>query len=122
MDFYCKMFIQSKMSRNELADTISHIFGATADGHFSMENDYWCLDIRENKEVNKSYAKESFSGFLYFPYFLDIELLDETKGEEYKVWVSNLFSYLCEKECQVVTACSFEEELINGGNNFIVND
>ncbi|WP_321388019.1 hypothetical protein [uncultured Enterococcus sp.] len=111
MDFYCKMFVQTPLTRTELAGRLAQEFGWRFDTYFSTENDYLSLDIRDNEEFDATSLNKEATGFLYFRYFFDIELLDECKVDKYKKQVARVVYLLQETKCLVVTACSFEEEL-----------
>ncbi|MBL1225073.1 hypothetical protein [Enterococcus sp. BWR-S5] len=115
MDFYCKMFVQTPLTKTELVGRLAQEFGWQFDAHFSTENDYLSLDIRDNEEFDTTGLNKEATGFLFFRYFFDIELLDERKVDEYKEQVARVIYLLQDRKCLVVTACSFEEELPKSG-------
>ncbi|ECJ9747329.1 hypothetical protein FQR52_12370 [Listeria monocytogenes] len=121
-DLYCKMFINSLMSREELSKEIGDFSEIIPNKFLSVENDYFTIDIQKNKEFDERKAKDFPDGFLYFPYFLDIDSTESTKREEYIKTVANLMLYLWDRKCQLVVSSDFEEDLPHkGGYNQRIN-
>ncbi|MBC1743333.1 hypothetical protein HCA06_09655 [Listeria welshimeri] len=121
-DLYCKMFINSLMSREELSKEIGNFLEIIPNKFLSVENDYFTVDVQKNKEFDEGKAKDFPDGFLYFPYFLDIDSTESTKREEYIKTVANLMLYLWDRKCQLVVSSDFEEDLPHkGGYNQRIN-
>lgn len=121
-DLYCKIFINSSMSIEELSQEIGNFCEIMPDKFLSIENDYFTIDILRNKEFSEEKTKEFPDGFLYFPYFLDIEGTENTEREEYIKLIGDLILYLWDKKCQLVASSDFEEDLPNkGGYNQPIN-
>lgn len=121
-DLYCKIFINSSMSIEELTQEIGNFFDIVPDKFLSIENDYLTVDILKNKEFDREKAQDFPDGFLYFPYFLDIDSTENTERKEYIEVVGDLTLYLWDKKCQLVVSSDFEEDLPNkGGYNQPIN-
>ncbi|EAD7212370.1 1,4-dihydroxy-6-naphthoate synthase [Listeria monocytogenes] len=121
-DLYCKIFINSSMSIGELSQEIGNFFEIVPGKFLSIESDYFTVDILKNKEFDEEKAKDFPDGFLYFPYFLDVDSTENTKRKEYIKLVGDLTLYLWDKKCQLVVSSDFEEILPNnGGYNHPIN-
>lgn len=121
-DLYCKIFINSSMSIETLGNEISGFFGLSLDQFLSIENEFFSVDILKNKEFNENKSKDFPDGFLYFPYFLDIDSKENKEKEKYIKMIGDLINYLWDKKCQLVVSSDFEEKLPNkGGYNQLIN-
>ena len=121
-NYFCKVFINTLMSKDELAYTIGEFLQVSFNEILFAKNNCISLDIRKNKEVDKEQLKLFPDGFLFFPYFLEIDIVDETNAIRYKKLVGELLLFLWSKKCQIVTASDFEEELPHkGGYNQQIN-
>lgn len=114
-DLYCKVFINSSMSIEELAKKISEFLELNLDNFLSIENGFFSIDILKNEEFDKEKAKEFPDGFLYFPYFLDIDSTESRETKKYIKMVGDLMLYLWNEKCQLVVSSDFEEELPHKG-------
>ena len=55
-------------------------------------------------------------------YFLDVNIIDESREKEYKNTVEKIMLYLWSEECQLVVSSDFEDELpYNGGYKHRIN-
>lgn len=117
-DLYCKVFINTIQSIKELTEKISVCLHLEHDKFFSIEGDYFSVDVIKNKEFDEEKSKEFPDGFLYFPYFLDIDTSDCNKSSDYKKEIRKLLVFLWKEGYQVVASCDFENELsCKGGYN-----
>lgn len=111
-DLYCKVFIDTNLSYEELFSRIMNYVGGKKES-FSYVVADWCdMFIQKNKEYNvEQYILDS-TDFVYWKYYLDIEPqnIDEC---QYIKKIANLLSYLREYCKGVVIACNFEDE-VNG--------
>ncbi|MBP1048419.1 hypothetical protein I6N96_19235 [Enterococcus sp. BWM-S5] len=112
MNYYCKLFIQTELSKEGIAEKIVDLLGIQFNRHFSTETDFFTLDIRDNRILDEHKEREQTTDFLFFPYFLDIDILNEKKSKEYKAVICQLLHCFREVGWQAVAACDFEEELI----------
>lgn len=121
-DFYCKIFVDSPIVIEELADEVSLMIHVEHDKFLSMEGEYFTIDIMKNKEFNKEKATEFPDGFLYFPYFIDCDVTNDKKINEYKKMIGALLLKLWDSKYRAVASCEFEHELPNnGGYNQTIN-
>lgn len=111
-DLYCKVFIDTNLSYEELFSRIMNYIGGKKESFSYVVTDWCDMFIQKNKEYNiEQYILDS-TDFLYWKYYLDIEPqnIDEC---EYIKNIANLLSYLREYCKGVVIACDFEDE-VNG--------
>lgn len=109
-DLYCKVFIDTNLSYEELFSRIMNYVGGKKES-FSYVVADWCdMFIQKNKEYNiEQYILDS-TDFLYWKYYLDIEPqnIDEC---QYIKKITDLLSYLREYCKGVVISCDFEDEV-----------
>ncbi|GGI17865.1 1,4-dihydroxy-6-naphthoate synthase [Gottfriedia solisilvae] len=121
-DLYCKIFINTNLSIDILTENISNFLSLEYDKYFSIKGDLFTIDVRKNKEFEEENSKTLIDGFLYYRYFLDMDLSDYYRKEEYKLIVGKLMEFLWGEGYLVVASCDFENELPNrGGYNKNIN-
>lgn len=109
-NLYCKVFIDTNLSYEELFLMIMHYVGGKKESFSYIVTDWCDMSIQKNKEYNiEQYILDS-ADFLYWKYYLDIEPqnIDEC---QYIKNIANLLSYLREYCKGVVIACDFEDEV-----------
>ncbi|WP_392563593.1 hypothetical protein RHO13_09680 [Orbus wheelerorum] len=122
MNYYCKILIKAPIKINELSKKISSFLNLDFDKFLSSKNDILSIDIQKNKEFDEIESQEFPDGFLFYPYFLDIDIIDENRITQYKVVIKRLLEYLWEENYQAVASCDFEEDLPHkGGYNQMIN-
>jgi len=111
------------MTREEIADKISDLLNLKLSEHpLCIENNHLNIDFRRNKEHDNSKIQEIPDGFLYFPYFMDIDIVDEKRVTEYKEIIKEIMFCLWSEKCQIVVASDFESELPHeGGYSLFLN-
>jgi len=110
------------MSVDQIANKISDLLDFKLDKHSSIESDVFTIDFFNNKEFNENKAIEFPDGFIHFPHFLDIDIVDEEREREYKEVVRKIMLYLWSEGCQLVASSDFEDELPhNGGYKQSIN-
>ena len=120
-NFYCKIFINSLITMEQLSNQISELLNFKLVRN-SIESDFFSIDFFKNKEFDEEKAKEFPDGFLYFPYFLDVDIVDESREAEYKEIIKKIMFYLWSEECQLVVSSDFEDELPHkGGYKSLIN-
>lgn len=110
-DLYCKVYVDS---RNEGGDLLAFIAG-TVKGNISLRtvgNDLFEVAVFKNEDYDKNRTTE-VGGFVFFPYYLEIEPVDESavSSEEYKSLIGDLLEALWGTGADAVAACDFEDEL-----------
>jgi hypothetical protein len=106
---YCKMFVNAALTEDELLAQIAAILGASRESCWIRCAEFHAC-IWRNGEFSAEKAGEE-DGFLYWPYFLDIEPTAGTSDAAYVAKVKQLFKALRGRGYGVVAACDFEEEL-----------
>jgi len=122
MNYYCKIFLNAQVTIEALSQKISSFLNLDFDKFLSAKNDIFSIDIQNNKESDEIKSQEFPDGFLFFPYSLDIDIIDENLALQYKTLIQQLLKYLWSQHYQVVASCDFEEELLyKGGYNQLIN-
>jgi len=111
-DLYCQIFIDTEMNENEIVKTIkSFINGKIMSIETHIKNKILDIQINLNEEYDETRKRDIKSGFLFYPYYLDIFPSENNNEREYISHIKQLISFLEEKNCVVVAACDFEDEL-----------
>jgi len=110
-DLYCKVYVDSS---NESSDFLAFI-AKVVKGNISLrtvENDLLEITVFKNEDYEKDKTTD-VDGFVFFPYYLEIEPVDESSvsSEEYKSLIGDLLEALWDKGADAVAACDFEDKL-----------
>jgi hypothetical protein len=109
-DLYCKIYVNTDMSKKMFLDFIAQ----TINGSIELRTvcgPFFEVDVVNNPDAEPLQASEQDDGFLYYPYYLDVEPLDNTKRESYIASISRLLRALWNIGAKAVAACDFEDEL-----------
>ncbi len=109
-DLYCKIYVNTDMSEKMLLDFIARTINANIELR-TVCGPFFEVDVIKNDDVDPLHANEQYDGFLYYPYYLDVEPLDNTKRKFYIASISNLLTALWNIRTKAVAACDFEDEL-----------
>lgn len=109
-DLYCKVFIDTNLSYEELFSKIMNYIDGKKESFSYVVTDWCDIFIQKNKEYNIEQYMLDSTDFLYWKYYLNIEPqhIDEHK---YIKNIANLLSYLRKYCKRVVIACDFEDEV-----------
>ena len=110
-DLYCKVYVDSSGESGDLLAFIAEV----VKGNISLRtvaNDLFEVAVFRNEDYEKDKATD-VGGFVFFPYYLEIEPIHETNisSEEYKSLIGHLLEALWEAGADAVAACDFEDEL-----------
>ena len=109
-DLYCKVFIDTDMDYNSLFDLIMNCVAGRKNA-ISFIITEWCdISVRRNKEYKREHYLIDSTDFLYWRYYLDIDILNIDE-KHYIRNVSKLLRDLREQGMGVVIACDFEDEV-----------
>lgn len=107
---YCKLFIDSDKSVEELENIICLILGGKIHPIRTIEIKEAAFDLRINKEFDLKKGKNKDDGFLYWKYFLDIEPIKTSKIDYINI-VRDLMNQLKKQSIDSIAACDFEDRL-----------
>jgi len=109
-DLYCKIYVDTDMSKNQFLDFIAK----TINGYIELRtvfHPFFEIDVVNNQDASPLQAISYVDVFLYYPYYLDIEPLDNIKREAYIASIAMLLMTLWDIGSKAVAACDFENEL-----------
>lgn len=102
---YCKIYVDSDRSFNNLKSTISEFLGSPVEGR-TIEGRFMAVDCFENN------ASGEGNGFLYWPYYLEIEISESANAKDFVIEIQSLINGLKLEEMKLTPSCDFEDELI----------
>jgi hypothetical protein len=113
-NLYCKIFLDCDLEREQLTQMIAISIDGRIESKTILSN-YCEIDIENNEDFHDIQRHDYSDGFLYYPYYLDIEPSEEVLFSSYADVITKLLEYLWNKVYQAVAACDFEEELPRKG-------
>lgn len=109
-NLYCKIYVNTALPRTLLANFIAKTCHGTVTLR-TISATLFQIDVITNKEANSVLATSPEDGFLYYPYYLEIDPQDETEPSSYIAAIARLLRSFWELGANAVAACDFEEEL-----------
>jgi hypothetical protein len=112
-NLFCKIYILASLSKQALFEMLIEL----TEGHpvgGAIEMPWGIIDLLKNDEVDLTKISGS-DGFLFFPYFLDIEVAPDVDREIYIKEIGSILVALWDKKVGAVAACDFETELPRKG-------
>lgn len=98
---------------NDFINIIVDFSNGTKEFSNSVYSNYLDVEINHNDEHDE-FMKKKLKGFLYFPYYLEVNALKNIEYNVYLQQLKNLINFLRSKGFQVVAICDFEDELNDG--------
>lgn len=108
-DLYCEIYIDSSRSKAELLEHISNM----VQGEISLrtiESKAMEIDVMENDDYDKDKTSQE-DGFVYYPYYLEIDAVEGTNSSVYIEAISNMLKELQNSCANAIASCDFEDEL-----------
>lgn len=117
---YCKLFLDAEMSRDELGKLVTEFVEGEKD-RCLIHSAVLEIFVNDNDFFDNAKIENSDDGFLYFPYFLDIEPQMDMEGV-YIETIATLITRLWNHNIKAVAACDFEDLLPGkGGIAFFIS-
>lgn len=104
-ELYCKLFIHTKMSIEELFDLVNQHLKGTKTGIRTIRTNLLEFDLRNNNE----YCPSS-QDFVFWKYYADVETWVSDKIN-YIQCLNSLILFLKNNHIDTIAACNFENEL-----------
>jgi hypothetical protein len=115
VDLYAKMFVRWDGDAPALVQAVATLVDGQVNRR-TVTGPVLDLDVQNNDDRDDDLAACDPDGFLYFPYFLDIEPATPGADERDVVAaVSALLEGLAEAGAECVTAADYEDQLRGGG-------
>jgi hypothetical protein len=114
MNLYCKLFVDSDNSLQQLLRQIVEWSKGTLEGKTVLTT-WGELDGEENEQFGKARRTDEQDGFLHYRYYFDIEPASATSERQYIKGVGELLLHLWSMDLKAAAACDFEESLPNHG-------
>lgn len=111
---YCKMFVQSDASRDELIEYLRAVTRGTID-RWTILNSTMEMDVRRNEDARSPRTGPKQDEFLYYRFYIDIEPSPDAKRSEYIHGIGVVLEQLWSRGMKAVAACDFEAELPRSG-------
>jgi hypothetical protein len=96
MNYYCKLFIDSKMERDAVVGSVSCEVAE--------------IDVRSNEEWDIMRVQDA-NEFLFYRFYADIEPVVGADFEDYLRLVTSIVRELQASGCAAVPACDFEDSI-----------
>jgi hypothetical protein len=113
-NYYCSLFIDSDVSREDLTLNLAKFFGVSPDRHY-LSNEKGEVGVMKNKDYDSVLRKDGEDGFLYYRYLIEVEPNEELGEENAVAFVSKILEYLWSQGYPATAACDYEDSLPNKG-------
>ena len=110
-DLYCKIYIDTFLSKEALLQAIANF----TNGHIflrTVETDLMGIDVVINEDSDSKLMFQD-GGFIYYPYYLEIEPTSagEENSKAFIASLSKLLKFLWTIGRDAIPACDYEEHL-----------
>ncbi len=114
MDLYCKIFVGSDLSRDELFTRLAAVVRGEQKVS-TLYGEHLELDVRPNKDHDPARFEPNYDGFVYSPFFLETEPREGASEDPYIEAVGEVLESLWQMGASAVAACDFESRLPRKG-------
>lgn len=113
---FCRIYItRESINSKDLLVAVSNLLGAELVSNKYVEKDGYSVEVRSNDEYDKKKEKIFPDGFLYFPFSIEIDILDEITKEDAAGEVGRILEFLWENNYTAIASCNFENLLPEEG-------
>lgn len=118
MDYkYCKIHVASSDNKAIILDLLSKELPCSKEMNRLFDENFE-IYIDNNEDFDEIEQKQFPDGFLYFPFFLEIDFSDQTTKEYCISVINNILNLFWKNNHPAVAVFDFEHELSsNGGFN-----
>jgi hypothetical protein len=113
-DLYCQIYIDTDFNPSYLLEILGQVFKGSISLR-SISCKLFEITLFSNQSANKEKACSDDDGFLYYPYYLEIEPFDlEELGftrNAYIAEIKSILSFFSNKKIPSAIACEFENEI-----------
>ncbi len=109
-DLWCKIYVDTDISRDELVGVVAQITGGLLDG-ITVSTGLTDVHISVNDAFDETRRRQRPSGFLYFRYYMDVEAFPDQPRAAQIALVSRLLQHFWAQGWSAVAACDYEDEL-----------
>jgi hypothetical protein len=113
-NLYCQIFLNTAMSKLDIIKGLEKLLNRQSiQNVITLENVE--IEVRTNEKFDRHLCKQFPNGFLYFPYYIEVDPLPEQTQENQINLVSKILEYCWSSKFEVVASCDYEEQLPNCG-------
>lgn len=113
-NLYCKILISTDISEDAIVKKIASITSGRTDQR-TVVTEWSEIDVVANDDFDEAKSEEVPDGFLFYPYYIDMEPGRDVFPEKYISEVGSLLKGLWNLGWKAVAACNFEHELPKKG-------
>lgn len=113
-EHYCKIYVDTKMQFDDLVRLVEDILSGVARRRTVVVS-WGELDVLKSHDYDSARARAERSGFIFFPYHVDVFPAENLALENCTREIGNLLTRLWQNECMAVAACDYEGSLPESG-------
>jgi hypothetical protein len=114
MSLYCKIYLDTDLSKDKVLELIAQITSGRSQMR-TVSSAHCEIDVVLNEDFDDEKKREEEDGFLFYPYYLDVEPANGAVRERYVESIGQLLEGLWNSGCRAIAACDFESELSKSG-------
>lgn len=110
MDLYCKVYLDSTLPTNDLVELLTEGLGGQH-RKWTITTNLVEVYVDENEDFDDGRRHNPDNGFLFYPYYVDMEPKPDVPADSYIDAVRRLLAFLKGQGIRAVAACDFEHLL-----------
>ncbi|MGH7142936.1 MAG: hypothetical protein ACRD22_08935 [Terriglobia bacterium] len=115
MKTHCKIYLRSFLERSFIVQLVVRNISGRFERFGGISTSILDIDIRKNDEYNKEFMDSREDGFLFYPFYIDVNYLAPDRKDDTVQAVKALIDVLAENDMHGVTSGSIEGDLPGSG-------
>ena len=113
---FCRIYIKGKnVNEIDLLISISNVLKGKLVKNQYIEKTGYSIEIRTNDEFDFYKAQNFPDGFLFFPYSIEIDIIEDIKMEDVVNEISKILNFFWQNSFTAIASCDFENLLPEKG-------
>lgn len=109
-NLFCQVFVKTNKNEIELIHIINDFLKGEIRSR-NIDSTHVSLSVIKNKNTGFNRMNDPIDGFLYYPFYLEIEPSQPIRRAAYIHTVKGMIAFLREKDFIAIPSCNFEDEL-----------
>lgn len=109
-DLYCKIYLDTDYTNLGIMELLKKLTSGFLHRRTIYTN-WGEFDVIINKDYDRMKCSSTEDGFIYYPYYLEVEAKNSVAQADYILCIKELLDNLRSVGCKAVISCDFEDEL-----------
>lgn len=113
---FCRLYVTGRIiDRKSLLITLCSLLETEPINDAYIEKDKYSIEVRPNDEYDEMKQRIFPDGFLYFPFSIEIDILDDMPNMHIIKEVGRILKFLWVNNYSAIASCEFEDLLPEKG-------